>query len=92
MTVYEIYDNTVKRLSAEERLRLAKLILNDLSPDEKLMTDFPERPSEIRNQKHLEKLLLAGLHSGPDIATTAQYWENKRTTLLEHHAQKLQKA
>jgi hypothetical protein len=93
MTVYEIYDQTIKALSAEERLRLAKLILNDLLPDDATFSQaFPERLSEIRDQDRLEELLLAGLNSGPAIEATPEYWEQKRTTLLERHAQKAPKA
>jgi hypothetical protein len=93
MTVYEIYDQAIKTLPAGERLRLAKLILNDLSPDdEKLSAGLPARPGGIRDQAHLEALLLAGLDSGPEIEATPEYWEQKRATLLERHAQKAQKA
>jgi hypothetical protein len=93
MTVYEIYDQTIKTLPVDERLRLAKLILNDLSPDEETLgQNFAERPGEIRDQDHLEELLLAGLNSGPGIEVTPEYWENKRTVLLERRAQRTQKA
>ena len=93
MTAYEIYDQTIRTLPIDERLRLAKLILNDLSPDEATPDqDYTERSGEIRDQDHLEELLLAGLDSGPGIEVTPEYWNNKRTTLLERHAQKTQKA
>ncbi len=93
MTVYEIYDQTIKTLPAGERLQLAKLILNDLSPDdEELSMDWPERPGEIHDQAHLEELLLVGLNSGSEMEATPEYWEQKRTTLLERHTQKAQKA
>lgn len=92
MTVDEIYDQTIRTLSVDERLRLARLILNDLSPDEEaLYEDFPERPGEIRELDDLKALLLAGLNSGPGIEVTPQYWENKRTTLLERRAERTQK-
>jgi hypothetical protein len=93
MTVFEIYDQTIKPLPAEERLHLARLILDDLSPDAaKFPVALPERPGEIRDQEHLEELLLAGLHSGPEIEATTEYWQQKRAALLERHAQKAQKA
>jgi len=54
--------------------------------------DFSSLPGEVRDQDHLEELLLAGLNSGPGIEVTQQYWENKRTTLLERRAQRTQQA
>jgi len=92
MTVYEIYDQTIKTLSVDERLRLAKLIINDLSPDDEAhLQDLSGRHGEVRDKDHLEELLLAGLNSGPGIEVTPQYWENKRTTLLERRAERTQK-
>ncbi len=89
MTAYEIYDRTIKALPVSERLRLAKLILNDLSPDDATLDqDLIERPSAVRDQSDLEALLLAGLDSGPGIEVTPEYWENKRATLLERRAQR----
>ena len=88
MTVYDIYDQNIKSLPAGARLQLAKLILNDLSPEEPLATEVSDRPGDIRDQNHLEELLLAGLNSGPGIEATPEYWREKRTTLLERHALK----
>ncbi|HZO90380.1 MAG TPA: hypothetical protein VFB38_18790 [Chthonomonadaceae bacterium] len=88
MTVYELYDQTIKPLPAEERLRLAKLILNDLSPDEETLKGAaPERPSEIRDQDHLEELLLAGLNS-PKREMTKQDWAALHQAAREAAGQK----
>ncbi len=93
MTAIEIYDQTIKSLPVEERLQLARLILDDLAPDAgQSDIDVLERPGEIRDREHLEELLLAGLDSGPGIEATPEYWQQKRTILLECHAQKAQKA
>ena len=88
MTVDEIYDQTIRTLSVDERLRLAQLILSDLSTDEEAFDrDFADLAGEIRDLAHLEALLLVGLNSGHGIEVTPQYWENKRTTLLERRAE-----
>lgn len=92
MSAADIYDQTIKPLPVEERLRLAKLILNDLSPDDTLNLASLEHSSEILDQDHLEELLLASLNSGPAVEVTPQYWESKRTPLLERHVQRSQKA
>jgi hypothetical protein len=89
MTVYDIYDQTIKSLPAGERLQLARLILNDLSPDEPLDLVMLEREGEILDQDHLEELLRAGLNSGPGIEATPEYWREKRRALLERHTQKV---
>jgi hypothetical protein len=34
ITIYEIYDRNIKSLSIADRLRLARLILDDAAPDE----------------------------------------------------------
>jgi len=92
MTIYEIYEQTIKTLTVDERLRLAKLILNDLAPDDEVFDqDYSDRSGEIRDLDHLEELLLTGLNSGPDIEVTPQYWENKRANLLGRHARVLRK-
>ena len=92
MSVYDIYDQNIKPLPAGERLQLARLILNDLSPEEPLDAVVPERPGEIRDRDHLEELLLAGLNSGPGIEATPEYWRGKRTTLLKRRAQSAHKS
>ena len=66
MTIHEMYDQTIKPLLPGERLRLARLILDDLSPD--------DPPNTIRDQAHLEELLLAGINSGPTVRVTDEFW------------------
>ena len=88
MTVFEIYDQTIKTLPADDRLRLAKLIIDDLAlADTALNTEIPARRGGIRDQEHLELLLLDGLNSGPGIEATPEYWRKKHRTLLEHRSE-----
>jgi hypothetical protein len=88
MTVYEIYDQTIKLLPYEQRLRLAKLILNDLSPEEETFKgETSERLSEIRDEEHLEELLLGGLYS-PKREMTQQDWADLRRAVREAAGQK----
>ncbi len=89
MTAYEIYDRTIKILPAEERLRIAKLILDDLLPEEETLSSVtPERLSEIRDQDHLEELLLAGLNS-PKREMTKQDWDDLRQAAREAAGQEV---
>ena len=73
MTTYELYDQAIKPLRADERLHIARLILDDLAPDA-----VPDRPSEVRDQAHLEQLLMDGLNSGPMVEASADYWAQKQ--------------
>ena len=41
-----------------------------------------------RAEEKLEALLLEGLHSGEPIEITPEYWEKKRTQLMERHNKK----
>lgn len=41
-----------------------------------------------RAEEKLEALLLEGLNSGEPIEITPEYWERKRTRLLERHNKK----
>jgi antitoxin ParD1/3/4 len=41
-----------------------------------------------RAEEKLEALLLAGLVSGEAVEITAEYWERKRTQLMQRHAGK----
>jgi hypothetical protein len=88
MTVYDIYDQTIRSLPAGERLQLARLILDDLPPHGTLDPAVEERPTEVRDHDELEELLLAGLGSGPAIDVTPEYWRQKRAALLERHTHK----
>ena len=83
MAVYEIYDRDIKSLPAGSRLQLARLILDDLSPEEPQELAIPDRPGEVGDENHLEELLLAGLNSGLGIEVTSKFWQAKRTALLE---------
>jgi len=74
MTVNQIYNETIKSLPSNDRLLLARLILDDI-------TSYPTR-LEIRDHNHLEELLLSGLHSGPGIEATPDYWELLETDLI----------
>lgn len=40
MTTYEIYTQAIKPLTADERLQIARLILDDLAPDASLNTSL----------------------------------------------------
>lgn len=73
MTTYEIYNQAIKPLRADERLHIARLILEDLAPDA-----IPERPGDVRDLAHLEQLLLDGLNSGPKIEANNEYWAQKQ--------------
>jgi antitoxin ParD1/3/4 len=42
-----------------------------------------------RAEEKLEALLLEGLNSGSPIEITPDYWERKRTLLIERHNKKL---
>ncbi len=80
-------------MSTDERLHLAKLILNDLSPEENPSHEIVSmHPREIQDLDQLEGLLLAGLDSGAGIEGTPEYWDNKRRDLLDRYAQRAQKA
>lgn len=57
MTIYEIYDKSIKGLSVFDRLRLARLILDDAAPDD------PMPVEEAR--AHLAQLIQDGIDSGP---------------------------
>ena len=41
-----------------------------------------------RTEEKLETLLLEGLNSGEAIEITPEYWERKRTQLIERHRRK----
>jgi len=41
-----------------------------------------------RAEEKLEALLLEGLNSGEPIEITPEYWERKRTQLIERHSKK----
>jgi len=44
MSILELYDQTIRSLPAAERLRLAKLILNDIPPES--VADYSEEWTE----------------------------------------------
>jgi|GEM_PF-2762790 len=73
MTTYEIYNQAIKSLYADERLHIARLILDDLAPDSVLY-----RPGYVRDLAHMEQLLLDGLNSGPMAEANNEYWEQKQ--------------
>lgn len=88
MTLIDIYRRSIRPLPPGDRLQLARLILNDLSTGEAGDSIAPDRPGEIRDEDHREELLLAGLNSGPGIEATAEYWSEKRNTLLARQSAK----
>lgn len=45
-------------------------------------------PSSVRDQAHLEELLLEGLHGGSPIPVNDEYWESKRQRLTEEFRRK----
>ncbi len=67
MTIYELYDHDIKQLSANDRLRLARLILDDLAPDESAAAD-----------QRVEDLVLESLGSGPGDHMTQAYKDDLR--------------
>ena len=78
MTTYEIYNQAIKPLHADERLHIARLILDDLAPD-----SIPDRPGDVRDLAHLEQILLDGLNSGPMIEANNEYWARKQQRMAE---------
>ena len=84
-----IYDQTIRSLSAKDRLRLARHILDELSPEESLEGSVMDRGGNILDQSGPEELLLSRLISGPGIEVTEEYWDDKRTALIERHAAKV---
>lgn len=79
MTGTQLYNDTVKKMPSSERLLLARLILDDIAS----LAD----ESIIRDQSHLEDLLLAGLHSGPGTEATPEFWNDLEAELIAEHAQ-----
>jgi hypothetical protein len=71
MTIHELYDTSIRQLPVEDRLRLARIILDDA---------VPEEPGASANeaQQHFEKLVQQGLDS-PQVPLTEQVWEQIRT-------------
>jgi antitoxin ParD1/3/4 len=49
------------------------------------VVDLVEQDRRRAARKHLEELLLAGLHSGPGIEVTPEYWEAKKQAFLARH-------
>jgi len=86
MTVYDIYDESIRSLPAGARLQLARLILDELSPDAPLEVEIPRQEGNVRDMEQLEKLLLAGVNSGPGIESTPEYWSRKHRLIDERQA------
>ena len=78
MTTYELYNQAIRPLPADERLNIARLILDGLAPD-----SLSDRPSDVRDPAHLEQLLLDGLNSGPTIEADAAFWARKEQRVIE---------
>jgi hypothetical protein len=74
MTGTQLYNDTVKKMPSSERLLLARLILDDIAS----LSDEPV----IRDQAHLEELLVAGLHSGPGTEATPEFWNVLEAELI----------
>ena len=50
--------------------------------------DLVRNDQKRRAEEKLEALLLKGLNSGEPIEITPEYWEKKRTQLIERHNRK----
>ena len=74
MNATQIYNEAIKSMPSDERLLLARLILDDIAL-------YPARP-EIKDKNHLEELLLAGLHSGAGVEATSEFWEKLEAELI----------
>jgi hypothetical protein len=72
MTINEIYNQSIKPLRVDERLGIARLILEGLAP-----SGGEIRSTEVLNDDHLEQLLLDGLKSQPLIEVNDEYWSKK---------------
>lgn len=70
-TAKDIYADTVKQLPALERLRLVRLIIDDLTPDEPTVT-------ATAGQQRFEELVQEALDSGPATPMTKQDWNDIR--------------
>ncbi len=49
------------------------------------VVDLVEQDRRRTARKELESLLLAGLHSGPGIEVTPEYWEAKKLEFRARH-------
>lgn len=49
------------------------------------LRELLRRDQKQRAEEKLEALLLEGLNSGSPIEVTAEYWERKRSQLIERH-------
>ena len=59
-----------------------------LVPVEDYSDFFPAPPVTIRDQAHLEELLLEGLESGEATPVTCQEWKEIRAEVHARHAQR----
>jgi len=74
MTIYELYDSAIKTLPVDERLRLARLILDDATSD--TSTDTGE------SQAYLARLIKDGIGSGPATPWTIDDVEQIRENVF----------
>ena len=58
---------------------------NGFSTPSEYIRNLVRDDQKRRAEERLEALLLEGLSSGEPIEITAEYWEKKRTQLIERH-------
>ncbi len=73
MTAFDVY-NQAKSLPVNDRLLVARLILDDL-------TDKP--PSNFETEEELEELLMEAINNGKTVEVNDEFWARKRQELIE---------
>ncbi len=66
MTAYQVYEQAIKPLSAEEKLAIARLIMDEVIPEAQLPSN-PEPPAKVRQPREFgcARHLLSG--AGIDV-------------------------
>ncbi len=81
MTIYELYDSAIKTLPVDERLRLARLILDDATSD--TSTDTGD------SKAYLARLIKEGIDSGPATPWTIDDVEQIKQSVTARSASRL---
>jgi hypothetical protein len=70
MTIYAIYDQSIKQLPLDERRNLARLILDEVGEE--------PRMTRAEAETRLGELVQQALDSGPPVPLTEDVWDKIR--------------